>query len=199
LKAQVPANRKAAVAEEAEGERPKEVVEAVEVEEEVGLMEEEVEAAEEMQAEVGLPMEEEEAAAELEVGVKAWKTLPRPVRQIGMSTSKICFGISCTWNVRIVKRLSTFKLFTLHDGPRSITQSSVFCSFNFMGWGQRVTKCDGGRGVSKSVTSLFFAVALVSLLSVIRKFPLFAQVKQSHRDCFTPVWKGGIFTAATSV
>ena len=106
----MPANRKAAVAEEAVEERPQEVevVEAVEVE--VGLMKEEVEAAEEMQVEVGLPMEEEEAAAELEVGVKAWKTLPRPVRQIGMSTSKICFGISCTWNVRIVKRLSTLKL-----------------------------------------------------------------------------------------
>jgi hypothetical protein len=74
LKAQVPANQKAAVAEEAVEERPKEVVEvveAVEVEEEVGLMEEEVEAAEEMEAEVGLPTEEE--AAELEVVVKAWK------------------------------------------------------------------------------------------------------------------------------
>ena len=72
LKAQVPANRMAEVAEEAAEERLQEVGEAVE--EEGGLMEEEVEAAEEMQAEVGLPMEEEEEAAELEVVVKAWKT-----------------------------------------------------------------------------------------------------------------------------
>ena len=51
LKAQVPANRMAEVAEEAAEERLQEVgevVEAVEVEEEGGLMEEEVEAAEEM-------------------------------------------------------------------------------------------------------------------------------------------------------
>ena len=77
LKAQVPANRMAEVAEEAAEERLQvvgEVEEAVEVEEGGGLMEEEVEAAEEMQAEVGLPMEEEEEAAELEVVVKAWKT-----------------------------------------------------------------------------------------------------------------------------
>jgi len=41
----------------------------------------------------------------------------------------------------------------------------------------------GGRegGLDKCDVT-FFAVALVSLLSVIRKFPLFAQVKQSHRD-----------------
>jgi hypothetical protein len=76
LKAQVPGNRMAAVAEEAVEERLLEVGEVVEeVEVEVGLMEEEVEAAEEMQAEVELPIEEEEEeAAALEVVVKAWKT-----------------------------------------------------------------------------------------------------------------------------